>query len=246
MSTALPYIPFPTDQDLAQSTSNGPARRLWTPSSFDYDIFEDSFWGDEIDTIYPGSKTSSGSVTFAEHNLHGFLSIVADSGGGNYAGQGLGLQFSGDRGYLFEAIVKLPAVITDFKFECGMTDSDEDDAGAVDQKADTSTFNATDCAVITMDTTDDANFAFISAFTGTGVSTQDITAHLPIASATYRIAIRAEEDSVSAFINGTQVGGGTHRANGATPMTPWIFCQARTSSERILLLYKWRLTAPAY
>ncbi len=246
MSTALPYIPFPTDQDLAQHTSVGPARRLWTPSSFDYDVFEDNFWGDEIDTIYPAEVSSSGSVTFAEHNLHGFLSIVADSGSGNYAGQGLGLQFSGDRGYLFEAIVKLPAAITTYKFECGMTDSDEDDAGAVNAKADTSTFNATDCAVIIMDTSDDTNFAFISAMTDTGVSTQDITAHLPIAAATYRFAVRAEGDSVSAFINGTQVAGGAHKCNGATPMTPWIFTQARASSERITLLYKWRVTEPAY
>ncbi|KKM85254.1 hypothetical protein LCGC14_1290870 [marine sediment metagenome] len=238
-------IPFPTDQLIERKTSIGAMRDLWIPGSFDYDVFEDKFWGDTLHTLYPAAKTSSGSVTFAEHNENGYLSIVADSGSGNYAGQGLGLQFTGDRGYLAEFIVQLPSAITDFKFECGMSDSDAH-AGAINQKAATSTFTATDCAVIVMDTTDDANFAFISAMTGTGVETQDITAHLPILSTTYRIAIRAETDSVSAYINGTQVGGGAHLCNGATKMTPWVFCQARTSSERILLLYKWRVIQPAY
>lgn len=246
MSTALPYVPFPTDQDLAQHTSFGPARRLWTPGSFDYDVFVDKFWGDEIDTIYPSAKTSGGSITFAADNENAYLSIVANSGSGNYAGQGLGLTFTGDRGILMEAIIQLPAAITSFKFECGLTDSHTDDAGAVNQKRDTTTSNATDFAVIIMDTTDDTSFAFISANGGTVQSTQDITAHLPILSTTYRIAIRVEGDSVAGYINGTQVGGHDAGIEGGTKLTPWIFCQARTSSERIVRLYKWQVIQPAY
>ncbi len=246
MSTLLPHIPFPSDGKLERSTSRGDMLTLLTPGSFDYDVFEDKFWGDEIDTIYPSANTSAGSVTFAADNENAYLSIVANSGSGNYAGQGLGLTFTGDRGILMEAIVQLPAAITSFKFECGLTDSHSADAGAVSQKRDTTTFNAADCAVIIMDTTDDTNFAFISANGGSGTSTQDITAHLPIASTTYRLAIRVEGDSVSGYINGTQVGGHDNGIEGGTKLTPWIFCQARASSERIVRLYKWRVTQPAY
>ena len=240
-------IPFPTGGLIERATNIGYMRDLWVPSSFDYDVFEDKFWGDELRGIYPAAKISgtAAAVTFAEHNENGYLSIISGTDSEGYAGQGMGLQFTGDRGYLAEFIVQLPSAITTFKCEIGMSDAD-DNAGAINAKATTSTFTATDCAVICMDTDDDAYFAFLSAMTGTGVETQDITASLPIASATYRIAIRGEGDSVSAYINGTQVAGGAHLCNGATKVTPWVFSQARTTSTRNVLLYKWRVIQPAY
>lgn len=239
---ALP-IPFPTDALIERKTGIGFQRDLWIPGSFDYDVFGDKFYGDEIDTIYPAAKTDTGTVTFTEHNLNGYLEFKTTASNDKYAGQGLGLHFSGDRGVLVEFLIVIPATITAMKFEVGLTDAD-DAAGAINAKATTSTFTASDCAVFVFDTDDDANIAFISAKTGTGVETQDIQAL--VASATYRFAVRIEGDSVSAFINGTQVAGHANGINGATALTPWVFCQARDNSERIIQLHKWRCIKPAY
>ena len=131
------------------------------------------------------------------------------------------------------------------KWEVGLSDAD-DIAGTINQKASTSTFTATDCAVFVMDTTDSASIkvAFISARGGTGVETQDIQDIL--VSTTLRLAVRVEGDSVSAYINGAQVAGHANAIEGGTALTPWVFCQARTGSERILQLHKWRVTQPAY
>ena len=149
---ALP-IPFPTDQLIERHTQIGGERDLLIPNSFDYDIFEDKFWGDLIRAEYPAAKTTNGSITLTEHSENAYLKIIADSGSGNYAGQGLGHIFTGDRGVLGEFIIKLPAAVTDMKWEIGFTDAD-DAAGAINQKASTSTFTATDCAVFVMDKSD--------------------------------------------------------------------------------------------
>lgn len=241
-------IPFPTDGLIQQNTRQGYERHLWIPSSFDYDVFEDKFWGDTLHTLYPAAKTNgaSAAVTFTADNANGFLELVSGTDLAGYAGQGLGLQFTGDRGILFECIVRTPAAITTMKFEVGLTDTVVDDAGAINVKA-TPTFNATDCAVIVFDTTDDTNFAAISAKAGVGTATQDITAVVPAVSTTYRIGIRVETDSVSYWINGTQVAGHANAIEGGTKLTPWVFCQARAgTASRTLQLHKWRVMQPAY
>jgi len=237
-------IPFPSGELIGQKTSIGFARDLWIPGSFDYDMFEDKFWGDTLLDEYPAAKTNgtSAAVTFTEHNANGYLDLISGTDNDGYAGQGMGLQFTGDRGVLAEFIIKLPAAITTMKFEVGLSDAD-DDSGAINAKT-TPTFTATDCAVVCFDTDDDTNFAFISAKGGTGVATQDITAFVPTASATYRIAVRVEGDSVSAYINGTQVAGHANGIEGGTALTPWVFVQARTTSSRTIQLHKWRATQP--
>lgn len=239
-------VPFPSGELIEQKTGIGYARNLWIPGSFDYDVFEDKFWGDALLGLYPSAKTNgtSAAVTFAEHNANGYLSLVSGTDNDGYAGQGMGLQFTGDRGVLAEFIVTLPSAITTLKVEVGLSDAD-DDSGAINVKA-TPTFTATDCAVVCFDTDDDTNFAFISAKAGAGTATQDITAVLPVASATYRIAVRVEGDSVSAYINGTQVAGHDNGIEGGTALTPWAFVQARTTSSRTVLLRKWRVIQPAY
>ena len=238
-------VPFPTDQLIARKTSIGHARDLWIPSSFDYDVFEDKFWGDLLLDEYPSAKTNgtSAAVTFTEHNANGYLELVSGTDSEGYAGQGMGLQFTGDRGVLAEFIIKLPSAITTLKVEVGLSDAD-DDSGAVNQKATTSTATATDFAVVCFDTDDDTNFAFISAKAGTVVETQDITAHLPILSTTYRIAIRVEGDSCSAYINGTPVGGHDAGIEGGSALTPWVVVQARTTSSRTRHLHQWRCIQP--
>lgn len=238
-------VPFPTGELIQQKTSVGYARNLWIPSSFDYDVFEDKFWGDLLRDEYPAAKTNgtSAAVTFAEHNANGYLSLVSGTDDNGYAGQGLGLQFTGDRGVLGEFIVTTPSAVTGFKMEVGFSDAD-DDAGAVNAKA-TPTFTASDCAVFCVDTEDDANIAFISVGSGGlgTLATQDIVAIA--ASTTYRFAVRIEGNSVSAYINGSQVAQGN--IEGGSALTPWVFCQCRAgTASRTLILNKWRCIQPAY
>ena len=155
----------------------------------------------------------------------------------------MGLQYTGDRGVLGEFLIRTPAAVTTMKIEVGFSDAD-DDAGAINAKA-TPTFTATDCAVFVVDTDDDANIAFISAKAGTAVATQDIQAIA--ASTTYRFAVRIEGDSVSAYINGSQVAGHADGIEGGNALTPWAFVQARTgSASRTIQLHKWRAIQPAY
>lgn len=238
-------VPFPTEGLIQQKTSLGHARNLWIPGSFDYDVFGDKFWGDAILTLYPAAKTNgaSAAVTFTEHNVNGYLELVSGTDDDGYAGQGMGLQFTGDRGVLAEFLVTTPSAVTTFKMEVGLSDAD-DDAGAINLKA-TPTFTASDCAVFCVDTDDDANFAFISREStgGTTGVTQDIVAIA--ASTTYRIAVRAEGNSVSAYLNGTQVAAGV--IEGGSALTPWVFVQARAgTASRTIKLNKWRCIQPAY
>jgi len=156
------------------------------------------------------------------------------------------MHFTGDRGCLSEFIVRTPAAITTMKFEVGLSDAD-DDAGAVNQKAATTSATAGSFAVFVFDTDDDANIAFVSAKGGTVVSTHDIQA--AAVDTTYRFAIRVTGDNVEGFINGSKVAahGGNAGIEGGTGLTPWAFVQARTgSASRTLQWHKWRVTQPAY
>ena len=201
-------VPFPSDSLIGQLGRQRESN-LWIPSSFDYDVFEDKFWGDALLTEYPAAKTNgvSAAVTFTEHNANGYLDFISGTADNGYAGQGMGLQFTGDRGVLGEFIIKTPATITTMKIEVGFSDAD-DDAGAINVKA-TPSFTATDCAVFVVDTDHDANIAFITAKGGSGTATQDIQALA--ASTTYRLGVRIEGDTVSGWIDGNQGDSGHHR-----------------------------------
>lgn len=242
-----PPVPYPSGGKIQKQTSMGFRRDLWVPGAFDYDVFEDKFWGDALRDLYPAAKlegTGGAAVTFTEHNANGFIEIISGTTNGGYAGQGIGLQFTGDRGVLAEFIVTLPAAITGMKFEVGLTDADND-AGAINQKATTSTFTAVDCAVFVYDTNDDANLAAISAIGGSGTESQDLVALA--ASTTYRMAIRVNGDQVQYYLNDSLVASHGAAIQGGNALTPWVFVQARTgSNSRTLQLNKWRCTQPAY
>jgi hypothetical protein len=252
MSTNL-VVPFPTDSLIERHTSRGPRQDLWAPSSFDYDVFEDKFWGDAILGEYPAAKTNgtSAAVTFAEHNQNGFLSFVSGTADDGYAGQGLGLHFTGDRGILAEFIIELPAAITTMKLEVGLSDAD-DDAGAVNSKsASPITATATDFAVIVLDTDDDALWATVSAKAGTVVSNVNDPGSVktPTASTVYRMAVRVDGDDARFWINGKEMPGHGAGAGieGGNKLSPWVFVQARAgSASRTVKLHKWRCTQPAY
>tara|TARA_Y100000310_G_scaffold96613_1_gene94358 strand:+ start:2176 stop:2907 length:732 start_codon:yes stop_codon:yes gene_type:complete len=238
-------VPYPSGGKIAKLTGSGYHRDLLVGGSFDYDVFEDKFWGDALLDEYPAAKTNgtSAAVTFTEHNSNGYLDLVSGTTDNGYAGQGLGLQFNGDRGVLVEFIIKTPAADSTMKWEIGLSDAD-DDAGAVNQKAATTTATATDFAVFCYDTDDDDNIATISANGGTVTTTQDIVA--AAVSTTYRLAVRVNGDTVTFWLNGEPVGAG-HTIEGGNDLTPWAFVQARAgAASRTLQLHKWRVTQPAW
>jgi len=238
-------LPYPSDAKLKKQTGVGYLRDLLSAGAFEVDTFEDKFWGDALRDEYPAAKTNgtAAAVTFTEHNANGYVELVSGTADNGYGGQGLGHQFTGDRGCLAEFIVVLPAAITTMKFEVGFTDAD-DDAGAVNVKA-TPSVTATDCAVFVFDTDDDTNIGFVSAKAGTAVASQDIQA--AAVSTTYRFAVRIQGDAVTAYINGTEVTTAEHVIEGGNALTPWAFCQARAASaSRTVQLHKWRVQQPAY
>lgn len=250
---ASPPVPFPTSGLVRIKTGKGYMRDLWTPNSFDYNVFEDTFWGDSLDVLYPAAKTSGGSVTFTEHNLHGFLEFKSGGSNDNYAGQGMGLQFTGDRGFLAEFLVKTPSNISDFKFEVGMTDDDSSDAGVVNLKQDSPTVRADEAAVLVFDTDDNTVFDFVTVKAGGTAVGANIAAPTVIASTFYNIAVRCGPTDFAELYAGIAGSGPMQRVaqqalalEGSVALTPWVFVQTRTGGEKILELHKWRVTEPAY
>jgi len=237
--------PRPTD-GLVERLGYPRQADLWKPMSMDYDVFEDKFWGDAILGLYPSAKTNgtSAAVTFTEHNAGGYLDLVSGTADDGYAGQGMGLQFKGDRGMLAEFIVRTPAAVTTMKFEVGLSDAD-DDAGAVNVKA-TPNATAADYGVFVFDRDDDTVLAFHSAKAGTITASED-TGITVAADTTYRLAVRVTDDNLVAYVNGVVVAEHGNGIEGGSALTPWVFCQARAgSASRTLQLHKWRVTAPAY
>lgn len=245
-------IPYPSGGALKRHTQVGFRRDLWSPSDFGMKVFDDGFWGDAILGLYPAAKTNgaSAAVTFTEHNLDGYVELVSGTDNDGYAGQGIGLQWSGDRGFLAEFLVKTPADVATFKMEVGVSDAD-DHAGAVLVKA-TPTATATDYAVFVVDTDDDTAIAFHSAKAGTIVASETIDggSALAIAASTvYYVAIRVDGDNVEGEIRPGGVDGrrirvahgGNAGIEGGTALTPWAFCQARAiSASRTVQLHRWR------
>ena len=153
------------------------------------------------------------------------------------------MNWTGDRGVLMQAIITTPAAITTWKWECGVSDAD-DDAGAVNVKA-TPNATATDYGVFVYDTDDDTSIAFHSAIGGSITATEGITTCT--VDTTYRLAVRVQGNSITAYINGEVVAEHGNGIEGGSGITPWAFSQARTgSASRILKLNRWGMNQPAY
>lgn len=237
----------------------GDERSLWTQGDFFFSQWEDDFYGDALNARYPDAKTNgtSAAVTFTEHNLHGFLDFITGTDNAGYAGQGVGLQWSGDRGLLFEFLFTTPSSLADFKLEFGIADAD-DVAGMVDAKV-TPTGNGTDYAVLVFDTASgDTTTDLIHAKGGTDVAGVGSGTDFVLAvSTTYYATLAADGDNVRATIRGLS---GTPTAlfewandvgdagiEGGTAVTPWFFTQARAgAASKTTPLRKWRTSEPVW
>jgi len=239
-----PRIGYPTD-GLVDKLGYKRESDLHISNSFDHDDWTDGFFGDGLDARYPGEKiTGSGSaaVTLTEHSANGFLQLVSGTTENGYAGQGVGMNWTGDRGVLMQAIITTYQTITEWKWECGVTDNDQD-AGAVNVKA-TPSATAADYGVFVFDTDDDTSIAFHSAKAGTITATEGITTC--VASTTYRLAVRVQGDNLVAYINGEVVAEHGNGIEGGSGITPWAFSQTRNTTSKILKLNRWGMNQPAY
>ncbi len=252
MSSSV-IVPRPTAGLIRQRIPQTDWRRdLWVPGSFDYDVDEDAFKGDALNVQYPGSKTNGAgaAVTFTEHSTGGFLLMDAGSADDGYAGQGKGLQYNGDIGILFEAIVEIPTTLGSIKFEVGLSDAD-DIAGAVLDKA-AVTNTATDYAVFVYDSDDNTSLAFQSGKGGTDVQTDGAENRAIAIDTKFLVAIRVVGDNVEAYwgiggaIRRVAIHGGNAGIEGGTDLTPWFFCQNRDGNQHTMRVHKWRVTQPAY
>ncbi len=248
---------LPTGGLVERHAAVGDERTLWTQGDFFFSQWEDDFYGDTLNARYPGSKTNgaSAAVTFTEHNLHGFLDFITGTDNLGYAGQGVGLQWSGDRGLLFEFLFTTPPSLADYKLEFGIADAD-DAAGMVDAKV-TPTGTGTDYAVLIFDTASgDTNTDLVHAKGGTDVSVANDDFVLAI-STLYYATLVAEGDNVRATIQGLS---GTPTAKfeysnvtgnagieGGTAVTPWFFTQTRAgTASKTTILRKWRTSEPVW
>lgn len=194
-----------------------------------------SFWDDHIGTRsgtwpagtpYAATVGTGTEVIGITQAVGGVMRLTTGAAGSDTAGQGLGLNWSGDRGFYFIARLKTFTRITNVKFEIGMTDAVNDDGAAL-VKA-TPSFTATDCALFCLDTTDDAEVTFLSNG-GTTDANADAT-DFTLANDTYFVVeivgkgpTDTTGDNVAGYLNGQLIGSGN--INGASPLTPWVYVE---------------------
>lgn len=261
-SDGTPTIPYGSGgKAWGEGGGVGPFFDLVAPNDFFYNVFTDDFRGDALRDEYPAAKTNgtSAAVTFTEHNEHGFLDFVTGTDNAGYAGQGVGLQWTGDRGVLMEFLFTTPSSLATYKLELGAADAD-DAAGMVNAKV-TPTFTGTDLAVICFDTASgDTTTQLIHAKAGAGaaVTFADGSTNFALAVSTlYYATVRIDGDNVYATITGlTGTPSKTFMAanatagagiEGGTALTPWFFTQARAgAASKTTPLSKWRVIEPAW
>ena len=192
----------------------------------DYHSIVTHFLGDALTAEWPSAKTNgaSAAVTVATS----FLTCTSGTDSEGYAGQGYGLFWKGDNGvYMYSA--QTIDTITTSKIEIGLTDSTAD-AGAVDTKA-TPTATADDFCVLVRDTADNTQLDNISAI-DTVVTANKENIYTVVGGTYFVTEFRHQNDAVATFLNGQDAGRGSMQ--GGDLCTPWFFCQARTTSSRVL------------
>jgi hypothetical protein len=218
-----------------------------------------SFWDDFIgtrggtwpaSTPYAATNGTGTEVIGITQARGGTMTLTTGANADDSAGQGIGLNWSGDDGFYFIARVKLD-VITNAKFEVGLTDAiTSRDTGAINNKA-TPTFTATDCAIVCLDTTEDAALTFLSNggttdanadWSGTLVADAYLIIEIVGGGPTTAAGASTTGDNVAAYINGQLVGSGN--INGATALSPWVYCETNTTAVRILTVDYWGIIGP--
>ena len=216
----------------------------------EFDSYFDNFLGTRPGTWPAGTPYAATVGTGTEvigitQAPGGTMTLTTGTGGSDTAGQGFGLNWSGDRGFYFIARFKMATRITNVKFEVGMTDSVADN-GAVATKA-TPSFTATDCAIAVLDTTDNANVTFVSNggtadanadWGGTLVNNQYLVVEIVGSGPTDTTG-----DNAACYINGQLVGSGN--IGGDAALTPWFYIEdLAQSAATVLTVDYWGCVGP--
>ena len=132
----------------------------------EYVAFWDDFTGTRggtwpASTPYAATVGTGTEVIAITQAINGTMTLTTGATDGNTAGQGFGLNWSGDNGFYFIARVKVDRIMA-CKFEVGMTDVASDDGAVLDKSATPPTFTATDCGLFCYDTTDNVLLTFMS------------------------------------------------------------------------------------
>lgn len=204
--------------------------------------WEDDFKGDTLDGKYQSTASGTGAVAAATNDgaENGECRLVTGTDNGGRSDLSLGRHYYGQNNAIIAVRLKVSA-ITSVKIEVGFTDViSGTDAGAVATKA-TPTFNATDCAVWILDTTNNANWEGVATPTGdTNPATTVAAGRAPVA-ATFETMMVALVDNVVYYMafdaNDNLNYGPTAQTGGPSSdvlLTPWVFVQARNTTSKNL------------
>ena len=213
----------------------------------DVPYWNDDFMGDQMryDATAPGTyqSTASGAAAatadLVAGSVGGKIRLDAGTDVDGRSDLSLGLHFRGDRNVHCWFAFTTPAAITSWKFELGLTDVvSGTDAGAIATKA-TPTANATDAVILVRDTTDDTNLTLIGVKNGTVDTAVDFSTAL-VAATDYYVGIELRDDQARAYLLDAdarlieQTAWIDDAVTATVLLTPWAFCQTRSTSNRVL------------
>lgn len=219
----------------------------------------DDFIGDtlrtDIYTVSNGGGASAASPVVTAGVLNGVCDFVTGTAGDSTASSELstGLQFRGDHGCVAVACLQVD-IITGVKIEFGFTDS-LSDPGAVNVKA-TPSFNAADCALWVLDTTDNTDWEGVAANNTSTAPMTTVEAAIQPTAATYEwlmVELIENDDSNNecavAFSRFNadglrtfhQIGGGVDNQgpNSNVLLTPWLYVEARNGTSKTMRVDYW-------
>lgn len=204
-----------------------------------FEVVYTHFLGDALPGEWGAAATNgtAAAVTVASSRL----TCTSGTDDDGYAGQGHGLFWKGDRGFYFENFTAIDTIATS-KIEVGVTDSLAD-GGAVLLKA-TPTATASDFVVLVRDTDDNTELDLISLKNGGAVTANAENVYTVVGGTYFRSEFRGQNDAVSVFVNGGNVGTGA--IEGGNLITPWVFAQSRAgAASRIATSEYWIMVGPS-
>lgn len=216
------------------------------------DLWDDHFKGDQMryDATAPGAyqSTASGAGSATAAISAGLVGgqVVLDPGSadGGRSDLSLGLHYTGSRFAVVAWRFRTGDGLGSAKLELGFTDVvSGTDAGAVNVKA-TPTFNATDAALLVLDTNDDANLTLVGVQNGTAATAYDFATALSNDTFYYGVVALRGTRAAGYLLNADgqvlerQPASGymENAITAATLLTPWAFAQNRSGSQRRLFL----------
>lgn len=208
--------------------------------------WDDNFQGDTIHGGYQSTASGTGAAAAAISTglVNGQIVLDPGTDDDGRSDLSLGLHYRGDQFAVCIVRFRSGDGLGSMKFEMGFTDVvSGTDPGAVNVKA-TPTFNATDAAVLVLDTDDDANLTLVGVKNGTAATTYDFSTALANDTFYYGV-VALRDDRAAGYLldaNGNVLerqpasGYMEDAITETVLLTPWIFTQNRSASRRRLFV----------